>query len=77
MSECARLDLPEHNMYICAGDRIRLGRFSDIEWIVGYGWYTWGGNRPVCGWYLMQLNTPGELKPLNSTDLIDIYVVGR
>ena len=44
----------------------------DLE--VQYGWYTWGGNRPVCGWSFRNLAT-GDIKPLQSIDLVDIYMV--
>lgn len=44
------------------------------EWIVQYGWYQWGGNRPVCGWSLKNKATD-EIKPLQQTDLIDVYFV--
>lgn len=58
------------------GDVIRLGRFSLVSWIVQYGWYTWGGNRPVCGWSLRDTST-GDVKPLQETDLYDIYLVSH
>lgn len=71
----AILECPEQNMSILAGSIVRLGRFSEIEWMVAYGWYTWGGNRPVCGWYLMQCDAPSTIKPLQAIDLVDIYVI--
>ena len=71
----AILECPEQNMAILAGSIVRLGRFSNIEWMVAYGWYTWGGNRPVCGWYLMQCDAPSNIKPLQAIDLDDIYVI--
>ena len=43
------IECPEHNLILYAGSIVRLGRFESIEWLVSYGWYTWGGNRPVCG----------------------------
>ena len=30
------------------GAHIKLGRFESAEWVLGFGWYSWGGNRPVC-----------------------------
>lgn len=41
---------------------------------MSYGWYTWGGNRPVCGWYLTNIES-SDIKPLQLTDLDDIYVI--
>ena len=71
----AILECPDQHMSILAGSIVRLGRFSSIEWMVAYGWYTWGGNRPVCGWYLMQCDAPSNLKPLQAIDLDDIYII--
>ena len=69
------IECPEHNLILYAGSIVRLGRFESIEWLVSYGWYTWGGNRPVCGWYLVQCDAPSNLKPLQGPDLDDIYVI--
>jgi hypothetical protein len=71
----AILECPEQHLSIIAGSVVRLGRFESIQWMVAYGWYTWGGNRPVCGWYLMQTDAPSTLKPLQATDLDDIYII--
>ena len=71
----AVLECPDHKLVIVAGSIVRLGRFESTEWLVAYGWYTWGGNRPVCGWYLSQCDNPGTMKPLQATDLDDIYMV--
>ena len=71
----AILECPEHKLSIIAGSIVRLGRFESVQWMVAYGWYTWGGNRPVCGWYLMQCDAPSTLKPLQSSDLDDIYLI--
>lgn len=69
---CIRL--PECELCIRSGNIVRLGRFDHESWLVSYGWYTWGGNRPVCGWYL--INTESNvIKPLQKTDLDDIYVI--
>ena len=64
------------NIDLYPGDIIRIGRFELVSWIVQYGWYTWGGNRPVCGWSLRDTST-GDVKPLQETDLIDIYLVSH
>ena len=46
---------------------LKLGRFETTLWTVAYGWYTWGGNRPVCGWYLIDESNPADLKPYLSS----------
>lgn len=69
------LDVPELNMKLVPGSRVRLGRFESTVWVVSHGWYTWGGNRPVCGWYLTDIENSANLKPLQKTDLDDIYLV--
>lgn len=68
------LDIPECDIKLVPGMKIKLGRFQYASWIVGYGWYAWGENRPVFGWYLTNEYTK-EIKPLYYTDLSDIYVV--
>lgn len=57
------------------GDRIRLHRFDTDMWVVYYGWYAWGGNREVCGWYLQRLGPDHIIKPLQKTDLDDLYFI--
>lgn len=73
--ETASLKIPEYDLYIVPGMTIRIGRFNHTEWIVGYGWYAWGGNRPVYGWYLTDMLSK-TIKPLQYTDLEDVYIVG-
>lgn len=66
-----QLQLPD-GLYIYPGDVIRIGRFKHREWAVAFGWYSWGGNRSTCGWYL----TSDDLtKPIYQTDLDDVYIV--
>lgn len=76
MSECCmRLDVPILDTYLEPGYKIKLGRFDCCKWTVLYGWYTVRGNRPVCGWYL---KSDGEIvRPLQLTDLEDIYIIER
>lgn len=62
------------NVRIERGSKVRLGRFRLDIWMVNHGWYSWGGNRQVCGWYLTNIDT-SEVKPLQLTDLDDIYIV--
>ena len=69
------LNIPNTHRYIHPGDRIKLGRFDSVEWVVCYGWYSWGDNRPVCGWYLTCKDNPSTIKPLQLPDLQDIYYV--
>ncbi len=68
------LNIPNSKEIIKPGNIVRLGRFSDQDWTVCYGWYEFGGNRPVCGWYLVK---DGGLtkKPLQLPDLDDIYLI--
>ena len=69
------LVIPEYDITIHPGDIIQIGRFQRTKWIVGYGWYSWGGNRPVCGWYLTLKSNPKTIKPLQLPDLDDIYMI--
>ena len=68
------LNIPDSDNIIMPGNIVRLGRFSDKDWTVCFGWYEFGGNRPVCGWYL---TSDGGLtvKPLQLPDLDDIYLI--
>lgn len=75
MNNYNRLNIPNTSEYIYAGNKVKLGRFSKDTWIVSFGWYTWGGNRPVCGWYLVNLTDNSTLKPLQMTDLYDIIII--
>lgn len=70
------LQFPNSNNHVCPGDIVRLGRFSEDEWLVQYGWYSFGGNRPVCGWYLTK-DAGLVVKPLQLPDLDDIYLISR
>ena len=75
MCDCVSLEIPGCNQCIHPGDQVRLHRFDSEPWVVGFGWYTWGGNRPVCGWYLTSCIDTKRLKPLQKPDLDDIYFV--
>lgn len=68
-----KLDVPSLGTYLCPGQRIRLSRFDTQTWCVRFGWFSFGGNRPMCGWNLT--NELGEVKPLLLTDLDDIYMI--
>ncbi len=81
MNECICLHVPNTNICLRPGSRVKLGRFDSTYWEVSYGWYTWGGNRPVCGWYLINDDITAKstthtcVKPLQLTDLDDIYLI--
>lgn len=68
------LIVPEFDITLTVGDNVKLGRFDTDMWTVKYGWYSWGGNRPVCGWYLVGTISQ-VVKPLQYTDLEDIYII--
>ena len=69
------IEIPEFNITLTPGCRVKLVRFDLITWILSYGWYSWGGNREVCGWYLTNIKDVSDLKPLYRTDLDDIYLI--
>lgn len=75
MCNSLMLEIPGSLACICPGVKVKIGRFSKITWLVLHGWYSWGGNRPVCGWYLTNINNPSEVKPLQKPDLDDIYLI--
>ena len=68
------IQVPDCQFNLTDGNIVKLGRFDDRRWRLGYGWYTWGGNRPFCGWYLTDVDTL-EVKPLQKPDLDDIYII--
>ena len=75
MSDTRQLEIPNYNLTIVEGYRVKLGRFDTTVWEVSHGWYSWGGNRPVCGWFLTDVDAPTRVKPLQLTDLDDIYFI--
>lgn len=74
MSECMCIQIPDACCCIKPGYKVKLGRFESEQWVVGYGWFSFGGNRPFCGWFLTSCDS-GEVKPLQRPDLDDIYVI--
>jgi len=68
------LYIPGSNIQIHPGDKVKLHRFDSQIWIVKFGWYSFGGNRAVCGWYL-QKEFESVVKPIFQIDLDDIYVI--
>lgn len=69
-----QLEIPGTNRVIRQGNVIKIGRFNSDRWTVCFGWYSWGGNRPVCGWYV-ERESDREIKPLYQTDLDDCYMI--
>lgn len=69
------LYIPNTCKYVSPGDRIKIGRFEADTWIVKYGWYTCEGNRPLCGWYVINCEDPNVIKPLSKIDLLDTYLI--
>ena len=70
-----KIMIPNTQTAIYPGDIIKLNRFDDEEWVVGCGWYSCNGNRPTNGWYLTSKALAGKIKPLNQSDLNDIYLI--
>lgn len=68
------LEVPNAKTTISPGYKIQIGRFNAQVWIVRYGWYSFGGNRSVCGWYL-EAESGEEIKPIFKIDLDDIYII--
>lgn len=68
------LEVPNANTTISPGYKIQLGRFDAQVWIVRFGWYSFGGNRSVCGWYL-EAEGGEDIKPIFKIDLDDIYII--
>lgn len=72
--DCFKLYI-DSDRYIQPGCVITLGRFEGTTWTVHFGWYEYGGNRPVFGMYLID-NTDGEtVRPLQGPDLVDIQII--
>ena len=74
MSTQMTLEVPNANTTISPGYKIQIGRFDAQVWIVRFGWYSFGGNRSVCGWYL-ESESSNDIKPIFKIDLDDIYVI--
>ena len=68
------LDKPNSDIRLFPGNHIKIGRFTTVIWEVAFGWYSWGHNRPVCGWYLRSTED-GSIKPLQLNDLDDIILI--
>lgn len=75
MTQCLKIDIPNSNRCLKPGCQIRIGRFDTKTWRLQYGWFTFSGNRAICGWYLVNVSDCTEIRPLQQTDLIDIYFI--
>lgn len=71
------IQIPNTGIYLCDGNIVRLGRFDEERWVLHHGWFSFGGNRPWCGWYLRSIDSDDKTKPLQLTDLDDIYIIER
>lgn len=69
------LELPGTCHKLVPECKIRIGRFNTITWIVRHGWYSFSGNRPFCGWHLVNQDDPNDVRPLQLPDLADIYLI--
>lgn len=69
------LSIPDKSMCIFPKDVIVLNRFTTERWEVNYGWFSYEGNRKICGWYLLSLDDNSRIKPIQQTDLYDIYIL--
>ena len=69
------IPIPNTSEYIRPGAVIQIGRFSTTRWKVEHGWFSVGGNRPWCGWYLTDVSNPSNVRAIQLTDLDDIYMI--
>lgn len=69
------LDIPGTCYKLYPNNIVKLGRFDTEMWIVLFGWYSYGGNREVRGWYLRNKEHPYTIKPLSKPDLDDIILI--
>lgn len=69
-----KLEIPNTDQCLYPGQKVKLGRFQSDVWLVNYGWFSFGGNRPFCGWFLTKDNGL-TVKPLQLPDLDDIYMI--
>ena len=69
-----QIQIPNSDIFLHTGDKVKLGRFETKVWVVNFGWFSYGGNRPFCGWFLVA-EDGSDTKPLQLPDLDDIYVI--
>ena len=75
-STCTKLTIYDGRC-LTPGCIVKIGRFSSIRWIVQFGWFSFAGNRAICGWYLINADAPTDVRPLQQIDLDDIYFIER
>ena len=68
------LEVPNSTLKLRPGCKVKLGRFDSKVWELCHGWFSFGGNRPFCGWHLKTDNGL-TVKPLQLPDLDDIYMI--
>lgn len=76
MNDNICIHVPRLNITLYPGSTIRLSRFDTTEWVLSHGWFEFSGNRAICGWYLSSKSDKRHVRPLQITDLDDIYLVG-
>jgi hypothetical protein len=70
------INIPQLNITLFPGSKVQLSRFQTEVWVLNHGWYSFDGNRAVCGWYLTSAD--GTItRSLQLTDLDDIYSVSQ
>ena len=76
MDNTMKLEIPMRDgVFISPGTRVLLNRFENVVWIVGFGWYSVNGNRPICGWYLCMEANNNIIKSIQMPDIYDIYLI--
>lgn len=56
------------------GCKLKIHRFDSDIWTVNFGWFSFDGNREICGWYMVRLSD-AEIKPIFKCDLNDCYLI--
>ena len=69
-----KLQMPNED-YLYPGNIISIGRYSATKWKLNFGWFTFDGNRKICGWFLVNQTDTSIIKPLQYPDLYDIYLI--
>lgn len=67
------LKIPNSDNILYQGSLVKLKRFSEIVWILRYGWYKWD-NRLNVGWNFLSV-TDQTILPVLVSDLVDIVIV--
>lgn len=74
-NDCMCINIPECGICLRPGMKIKIGRFSNTIWRLDHGWFSFSGNRPICGWFLTDMTDNQNVRPLQKSDLADIYSV--